>query len=83
MFHHRQWVPLMCDLEGEEKRGAGSNQREDNGGENRPLTEQLPSGSFTYVTLPSPRAVNIMPIFGRLSRWGGDKNSRLGFSELV
>jgi hypothetical protein len=56
---------------------------EENGEENGSLIGQLPHASFTYVTLPNPRAVNIMPLFGRLSWWGGDKNSCLGFSELV
>lgn len=64
----------MCDPEVEERcnYGAGSNRGKGNRENNRSLIEQLPCDCFTYVTSPKPRAVNIMPIFGRLNWWGGE-----------
>lgn len=62
-------------------RGAGSNWSEDAGEGSRSFIEH--GGSFTYVSSLNSHIVNIMPIFGRPSWWGGDKNSCLGFSELV
>lgn len=38
--------------------------------------------SFTYATSLNPHVVNIMPIFGRQSWWGGIKIAAWGFQSL-